>query len=515
MVFSLVLTAGTMTVYAGSADNSLSSLTLSEGSLSPAFEGSHLQYTATVSADTTSVEVNAKPVNSAATVTSITGNTDLAVGTNTIQVVVQAENGNLATYTIKVTRPDAAAAEPQQEEPAQQEPAQQEPQRQEEDDPEEGDDQTGDATGDMIPTETSYTISDGFKEEEIPQGFAEATVTYQGEEHKGLMCEYADITLVYMVDQEENGKFFIYDASSEDTYPFIRLSTEISSIILLRHAAPGDGYTQAELTIGENAFDCAYQQSQGDFYQVYAVNSQGVAGWYQYDAAEGSYQRYTVVTQEEPAADGSAEYLQQALGDLDEKYKARRDRDMKIIAALIVVCVIMLFVILNLLLRGRRQNQSEEEDDFEDDIFSEGEEKTESELLAEALQEEYETDTHMTDAGMMDADREDVDQANVELEDPDAAMDDTLSQSEQNLSREMDENWEDEKDFCEFEEDPQLLPGRKAKRERKKRERREKHEKVKDIFDDDDNQGSIFTQENIYSGEDSDDDLEVMDLNDL
>ena len=46
-----------MQVYAGPADNSLETLTVAEGSLSPAFEGSRMYYTVQVGQDVSSVTV--------------------------------------------------------------------------------------------------------------------------------------------------------------------------------------------------------------------------------------------------------------------------------------------------------------------------------------------------------------------------------------------------------------------------------------------------------------------------
>ena len=52
----------------------------------------------------TSIAVSATPVNEKATIESVTGNTNLAVGANVVQIVVKAENGTTATYKITVTR---------------------------------------------------------------------------------------------------------------------------------------------------------------------------------------------------------------------------------------------------------------------------------------------------------------------------------------------------------------------------------------------------------------------------
>ena len=87
-----------------SADNSLKALTISPGTLSPAFKGSTTKYTAAVDNSVTSIAVSATPVNEKATVESVTGNTNLAVGANVVKIVVKAENGTTATYKITVTR---------------------------------------------------------------------------------------------------------------------------------------------------------------------------------------------------------------------------------------------------------------------------------------------------------------------------------------------------------------------------------------------------------------------------
>lgn len=87
-----------------SADNSLQELLLSAGTLSPAFAGNIVSYTASVPNSVTDVEVEVKTSNANAQIEAIAGNTDLQVGVNTIKIVVKAENGALATYTIDLTR---------------------------------------------------------------------------------------------------------------------------------------------------------------------------------------------------------------------------------------------------------------------------------------------------------------------------------------------------------------------------------------------------------------------------
>lgn len=94
-----------------SDDNSLSSLSLSEGQISPSLQAGVTKYAATVPNDVTEVEVLARTTNAKAEITSISGNTNLAEGVNQISIVVTAENGSAATYKITVTRESLAASD--------------------------------------------------------------------------------------------------------------------------------------------------------------------------------------------------------------------------------------------------------------------------------------------------------------------------------------------------------------------------------------------------------------------
>ncbi|WP_168735686.1 cadherin-like beta sandwich domain-containing protein [Cohnella fermenti] len=104
----------TVTVTRGASGNAeLNNLTLSSGTLTPAFGGT---YTASVGLSVSSITVTATVADSSATVTvngdAVTSGAasdaiPLVVGSNTITVVVTAADGTTKTYTITVTRADA------------------------------------------------------------------------------------------------------------------------------------------------------------------------------------------------------------------------------------------------------------------------------------------------------------------------------------------------------------------------------------------------------------------------
>ena len=95
---------------AKSSDNSLSSLTLTEKesgniiSLSPSFNSSTFKYTATVDGSVQDVLVDAVKSDTYANVVSISGNTDLDFGLNTVEIIVEAENGVRSSYIVNLTR---------------------------------------------------------------------------------------------------------------------------------------------------------------------------------------------------------------------------------------------------------------------------------------------------------------------------------------------------------------------------------------------------------------------------
>ena len=103
-------TTNTYTIIVNRIDNrdttdTLDSITLSKGTLSPVFNKNTLKYTTTVSEDTGSIKIDAKATSSKATISG-TGTKTLERGENTFKIVVTSEKGNKKTYTIVVNRVD-------------------------------------------------------------------------------------------------------------------------------------------------------------------------------------------------------------------------------------------------------------------------------------------------------------------------------------------------------------------------------------------------------------------------
>lgn len=357
-----------------SADNSLKALSISPGTLSPAFTGKTVQYTATVANDVTRVAVTATPANEKATVESVTGNENLSVGNNAVKIVVKAENGVTATYTITVTRQEAAASSEKSEEPQvlTEEPVEQK--------------EPVETTGETVTIgEISYGISESFSSEMIPAGFSEATVNYHGTDYKGVNFGNGNLSMLYLVPGQtsdtETAEFFIYDAAGDGFYPFIQLKHGDNFIIWLPNPAEyaaTEGEQQVDIAVNDGKTMRVNQlggAETSDFSFFYAVNQDGTTGWYQYDALEQTYQRKKTddtgaeaEKQETEDADSNLAYLQEEYSTLENEMKKEKSFSRTTIGVLIFIIAVLIIIIINLILQRRGDNE-----DFDD--YDEYEEK--------------------------------------------------------------------------------------------------------------------------------------------
>lgn len=358
-----------------SADNSLASLTLSSGSLSPAFKYNVTNYTAEVANDVTSVVVSAKPSNAKATVESVKGGENLVVGANKIQIIVKAENGVTATYTITVTRKeDQATDEP--------------------DTPNEEPDNTD------VPQEQCYEVN-GVKlypstegdETQIPEGFAQSEITLWENAYPYWVNEKIgnEIGLIYLTDENnENGAWYrVSESSPYEASTFICFRSEYGYIIAtpekMTETAP-EGYTAETINIdGKGLVDAYSDPKDADICLIYAVNQDGVYGLYQYDVQDRTYMKYNG---EKTVGDTQAEEpVQQPentqVSDLESQNRL-------LFYAFIVVVTILLIVIVILVVKRRRGDADDEEldedldEESEDDAWEDAEtDESESDLSDE------------------------------------------------------------------------------------------------------------------------------------
>lgn len=350
-----------------SSDNSLSSLTLSAGKLSPAFKYNITNYTAEVENNVTSVVVSAKANNENATVESVKGGEKLVVGSNKIQIVVKAENGVTATYVVNVTRKAAGDDDKQKDS--------------EKDEQQDGDlsQQYYEINGQKLYPATSIP------KEVVPQDFEQGTMKLWEKDYPYLYNDKigSQICLLYLVDEnKENGALYmVMDSAPYEAYPYVSFSSEFGYIVVVPDADETTlpaGYKAGTLDIeGKGSIGAYYYGKDKGVCLVYAVNNEGNYGWYLYDVNERTYMRYlgnSEADREEIQVPGT----EAQSGDVQKLESQNR---MIFWAFLIVVLFLLIVIVILVLSRRNRLEHPEEEefdefDDFDDEENAEDDSDT-------------------------------------------------------------------------------------------------------------------------------------------
>lgn len=380
-----------------SADNTLQSLTISPGTLSPAFSKNTTNYTAIVDNSVTKITVSAKPNDANAKVSSVSGNDNLAVGENTISIKVKAENGVSKTYKIVVTRKDENGEIPKVNVP---EPATF---------------KLGDKT---------LFVSEVIADSLIPTDFAKDNITLNGTEYPCLVHTNGTLTLVFLMEENSTeGQLYLLNREENSVSPFLRLLSENGYLILLD--APADlvlsEYEECALSIEGKGLVSAYKADKDpeDFYLVYGMNQQMKTGWYWYDLSDGTYLKYEEIDEIVlPEPDTTAlDELQAKYDALDKEFAKWKEMAKWALYIAGAVFVILLFVIIMLIIfrRKPRNPKGPKEaipvvDVEETEVEAEAEEveteeveteETEAEAEAAAAEEEEEEELPNIEAALL------------------------------------------------------------------------------------------------------------------
>ena len=393
-----------------SSDNSLSSLTLSAGKLSPAFKYNITNYTAEVENNVTSVVVSAKANNENATVESVKGGEKLVVGSNKIQIVVKAENGVTATYVVNVTRKAAGDDDKQK-------------------DSEKDEQQDGDLS------QQYYEI--------IEQG----TMKLWEKDYPYLYNDKigSQICLLYLVDEnKENGALYmVMDSAPYEAYPYVSFSSEFGYIVVVPDADETTlpaGYKAGTLDIeGKGSIGAYYYGKDKGVCLVYAVNNEGNYGWYLYDVNERTYMRYlgnSEADREEIQVPGT----EAQSGDVQKLESQNR----MIFWAFLIVVLFLLIVIVILVLSRRNRLEHPEEEEFDEfDDFDDFDDEENAE----------------DDSDTLETNSEDV----VKEDEPDG-WGDTKSIPNENLPEETETEEADSEESDDEEEWENEIPKKKPKK---------------------------------------------------
>ena len=245
-----------------SSNNALSSLTVSAGTLTPAFDPAITEYTLSLPSQSDRLTITANPSDSRATVQG-DGDISLQDGETSLSVVVTAEDGSAKTYTITVQVAQAPTLFL---------------------------DYNGQRLG--VVKDVSQVTP--------PAGFAPAEpITYSGD----TLPIWTDVsgkrTLVYLLDEKTSAQgFYLFSQTTGVQSPYLPILCGSVTYIytdIPKELSSVPGLTPATVkAFGQTLNGWTYNDaSLKDFCVLYLMDDAGSYGYYTYDSREETLQRFS------------------------------------------------------------------------------------------------------------------------------------------------------------------------------------------------------------------------------
>ncbi len=245
-----------------SSNNALSSLTVSAGTLTPAFDPAITEYTLSLPSQSDRLTITANPSDSRATVQG-DGDISLQDGETSLSVVVTAEDGSTRTYTITVQVAQAPTLFL---------------------------DYNGQRLG--VVKDVSQVTP--------PAGFAPAEpITYSGD----TLPIWTDVsgkrTLVYLMDEKTSAQgFYLFSQTTGVQSPYLPILCGSVTYIytdIPKELSAVPGLTPATVkAFGQTLNGWTYNDaSLKDFCVLYLMDDAGSYGYYTYDSREETLQRFS------------------------------------------------------------------------------------------------------------------------------------------------------------------------------------------------------------------------------
>ena len=309
----------------GASDATLKSLKISPGTLTPAFDPTVTEYTATVAESIEKITVSA-PTSDADAKVVISGNSGLALGENTVTCKVTAQDGSVNVYTITVTRQEGLSEE-------------------------EATAAVSSSSDRAVVNGIEYDVAATFDDSIIPDGYTAQEIDYHGATVKSAVETDRGITLIYLIATDGSGDFFVYDPQADAWSPWAQLNVSQKSFTVVPLAQGTQvpaGFVDSTIELnGKKVHGWVWDgDEEQKFCIVYAMNSEGDRNFYRYDMKEKTIQRYFADTDAQDATEDPA-YL-----ELVEQYNSLiKDYNMRgyILTGLGALAVILLIALIAVL----------------------------------------------------------------------------------------------------------------------------------------------------------------------
>ena len=263
-----------------SKNNNLSSLSISDGELSPKFDKNTLEYSATVENEVGQITVSGNKEDSKSYVDGLK-TYELEEGSNKIEVKVTAQNGNSKTYVINVTRKELAPIN--------------------------------------VKTEEGLDLAVVRKKDLLKSpnaNYEETTIKIGEEEVPGFYNKATDTYLVGLKDEDGNIKLYNYKDEKYSLYKEFTFNSII--ITATSKGSIPEGFVEETIKIGEEDV-VAYkdEENNNDYYLINGKNiSTGEEHLYQYDKKENTLQIFNedLLTKIDVLNDKNNNYLYVIIG---------------------------------------------------------------------------------------------------------------------------------------------------------------------------------------------------------
>lgn len=258
-----------------SSDNTLKSLQISPGTLTPAFSPDRTTYNATVDADVTELVVSAAANDSAAKI-SISGRR-MDPGSNTTTITVTAEDGSVKKYIIYTTT-EAVTEDASQ---------------------------AVNNDGTVTIDGRKYSVVKDYSEITIPDGYQEIDYDYNGQKINAVKGIKTGLILMYLESEDGKGGFYIYDETAKTFSPYNTVAEpEITYVVLpiTNSLEKPAGYALTRFTMNGKEVQ-VLMDADRQYCLFYGVSSLGEKGWFRYRVSDGSIQAYSVVKSNTANAD--------------------------------------------------------------------------------------------------------------------------------------------------------------------------------------------------------------------
>lgn len=471
------------------------------------FSSTTYTYDLTVMSNTEKIEIEAVPADSTSTavVEKEWANTKMDTGMNLTEVSVTSASGAVQKYTLntkKLTEEEEATYQSSE-------------------------NNTDDDNSETVSKNSEDTvvkvgkkemkISSSFSKTDIPEGFVESSMKYNGQKYSCIKGEVKNLTALYLYNDDTEG-FYIYNEDKDSFYEMnnIQIKSRMYTIV---KPDTRDGilknYDKKTVTIIDKEVSAWVLDEEEGMYLVYAMNWNGDTNLYCYDDNEKCFQRYLVsndANRQSAAAAKAYDNLEKDYNKLVDKYNLF----LKIVCGLVIVIIILIFVCINM---GLNKKEKKIKKNKKDQYTPEDGKETDEDKIVVVNPNEspIKKTVEPKRENAPEEIEEMADEIAIDIADDEAAVSDTDKQQEStdSASEEITPTFDLETDHFQNAQDLELIEPDEENAEKTASEPKFFSKDVTRTYGDEPTFGSeLESDEGFYGGEDEEDGEVFIDITD-